>query len=98
MLSALKARSPAPANSSRPNTTMARRLRQKATRVLNTDARGWTCGPPSVARRSLEHVAQEDPPFGHRELVGLESREHLISTLALQSERQWAFRKVASIA
>src|ERR1700758_3077198 len=97
MLSSLKATSPAPANSSRPNTTMARRIRQKATRELNTERGCDLLRKRSVARRCFEQVAEEDSTLGHRELVGLQSRQHLITTLALEAERERALGEVPSI-
>src|SRR6516165_6093917 len=97
MLSALKATTPAPANSSRPNTTMARRLRQKATRVLNTARTAEVPVARSVARRSLEQVAEEDSSLGYRELVGLESRQYLVSSLTLEAECECALGEVLLI-
>src|SRR6516225_6350078 len=97
MSSALNATSPAPANRSRPNTTMARRLRQKATRVLNTARPAVLRVARSVARWSLEQVAQEDSSLGHCEFVGFESGQYLVPSLALEAESERALGEVPLI-
>src|SRR5215469_466338 len=93
MFSSRKATSPAAAKSSSPNTTTARRLRQKATSDLNT-AQGLES---SVARRGFEQVAQEYPTFCHHQFAGLKTLENLITSLALQAESERPHVEMSSI-
>src|SRR5580700_3067477 len=61
MLRFLKATSPAPTNKSKPTTTIGLRLKQNATRDLNTACRLlWSDGAFDLIRwRSLQHIAEE---------------------------------------
>src|SRR5579863_1601915 len=91
MFSSRNATSPAPANSSRPNTTMARRPRQKATRDLNTGVAAL------VARRGFQHIAEKHAALGHDQLARLQTIKHRVVSLAFRTELQMPLAEMASI-
>src|SRR5579863_7626408 len=96
MSSCSNATIPAATNSSKPNTTIARRLRQKATRALNI-ARGGRLALTLVAGRRVQHVAEKNAARGHGQFAALQTGEDLIVAIAQLPERQRSLHKATPI-
>src|ERR1700683_5546528 len=95
MLSCRKAATPAPMNSNRPNTTTARRLRQKAISSLNIAE--CPAFAALIARRCFEQVAQEHAAICDQKFARPQAREYLIASVCLQAQFYRALQEVMAI-
>ena len=87
-------------NSSKPTTTIGRRLRQNATRDLNMARRlswngGWAFD--LIRWRRLQHVAQEHGPVAHDQFSRLQTGENLNPAICSQAGLDDSLHKMAAI-
>src|SRR5580704_6180048 len=95
MLSCRKAVTPAPMNSNRPNTTTARRLRQKAISSLNIAE--CPAFAALIAGRCFEQVAQEYPAICDQKFSRPQALDYLIASVCLQAQCYRALQEVMTI-
>src|ERR1022692_1463396 len=99
MLSLLKAMRPVPANSSKPTTTIGRRLRQNAMRDLNmgSSSNEMKAALELVAWWRLQHVAKKHGVVGYDQFSALQTIENLNPVVVSQADLNDSLYKMVAI-